>query len=72
MVLVYNNNSHSICFVIISLKNIDGHCVTVIVVENGHGDPSSNPGCVCFVFCIALILLVKVLHPTIPLPPMGK
>ena len=31
-----------------------------IVVENGHGDPSSNPGTRLFTFLIVLIFLRKV------------
>ena len=34
--------------------------VMVIVVGNGHGDMSSNPGRSCIAFHIALILLGKV------------
>ena len=35
------------------------HSVMDIVIGNGHGDPSSNPGPI-FAFHIALILLGKV------------
>ena len=28
----------------------DVHGLMVIIVENGHGDPSSNPGCDCLHF----------------------
>ena len=50
-----------------------GACgVMVIVIGNGHGDTSSNPGREWLHFHIALIPLGKGMNPIILPPAMGK
>ena len=46
------------------------HGVMVIVVENGHGDTSSNPGRDCISHCTNT--LGKGMNPIILPPVMGK
>ena len=51
-------------------KNGGSPGVMVIVLGNGHGDTSSNPGLIAF--HIALIPLGKGMNPIILPPAMGK